>query len=83
MPIPSQESVATTIVGRITDEQNKHRISRQKKVHYENNKEHILEKMKANPTPAEKRKEYNKKSYLRKKEKLKKEMEEKQNNENI
>jgi len=54
-----------------------------RKIYYENNKEHILEKMKANPTPAEKRKEYNKKSYLRKKEKLKKEMEEKQNNESI
>jgi len=54
-----------------------------RKIYYENNKEHILEKMKANPTPAEKRKEYNKKSYLRKKEKLIKEMEEKQNNESI
>lgn len=39
--------------------------------------------MKVNPTPAEKRKEYNKKTYLRRKEKLKKEMEEKQNTENI
>ena len=47
-----------------------------RKIYYENNKEHILEKMKANPTPAEKRKEYNKKSYLRRKEKLKKETEE-------
>ena len=54
-----------------------------KKEYYENNKEHILEKMKANPTPAEIRKEYNKKSYLRRKEKLKKEMEEKQNDNNI
>ena len=39
--------------------------------------------MKVNPTSAEKRKEYNQKSYLRRKEKLKKEMEEKQNTENI
>ena len=54
-----------------------------RKEYYENNKEHILEKMKVNPTPAEKRKEYNNKSDLRRKEKLKKEMEEKQNTENI
>lgn len=54
-----------------------------RKIYYENNKEHILEKMKVNPTSAEKRKEYNQKSYLRRKEKLKKEMEEKQNTENI
>ena len=54
-----------------------------RKEYYEKNKEHILEKMKANPTPAEIRKEYNKKSYLRRKEKLKKEIEEKQNSENI
>ena len=39
--------------------------------------------MKVNPTPAEKRKEYNKKAYLRRKEKLKKEIDEKQNDENI
>ena len=51
-----------------------------RKVYYESNKEHILEKMKANPTPPEKRKEYNRESYLRRKEKLKKEMEEKTNN---
>ena len=54
-----------------------------RKIYYENNKEHILEKMKVNPTPAEKRIEYNRKTYLRRKEKLKKEMEEKQNTENI
>jgi hypothetical protein len=54
-----------------------------RKLYYESNKEHILEKMKANPTPPEKRKEYNRESYLRKKEKLKKKMEEKSNNENI
>jgi len=54
-----------------------------RKIYYENNKEHILEKMKVNPTPAKKRKEYNRKTYLRRKEKLKKEMEEKQNTENI
>jgi hypothetical protein len=49
-----------------------------RKLYYEKNKEHILEKMKANPTPAEIRKEYNKKSYLRRKE-----IEEKQNSDNI
>ena len=40
-----------------------------RKEYYEKNKQHILEKMKAKPIPAEKRKEYNKKSYLRRKEK--------------
>jgi hypothetical protein len=54
-----------------------------RKLYYESNKEDILEKMKANPTPPEKRKEYNKESYLRKKEKLKKKTEEKTNNENV
>ena len=54
-----------------------------RKLYYESNKEHILEKMKAKPTPPEKRKEYNRESYLRKKEKLKKKMEEKTNNENV
>ena len=54
-----------------------------RKMYYESNKEHILEKMKANPTPPEKRKEYNRESYLRKKEKLKKKMEENTNNENV
>ena len=62
---------------------NKYTAPASRKEYYENNKEHILEKMKANPTPAEIRKEYNKKSYLRRKEKLKKEIEEKQNSENI
>jgi len=41
-----------------------------RKVYYESNKEYILEKMKAKPTPPEKRKEYNRESYLRKKEKV-------------
>jgi hypothetical protein len=54
-----------------------------RKLYYESNKEYILEKMKANPTPPEKRKEYNRESYLRKKEKLKKKMEEKTNNETV
>jgi len=60
-----------------------------RKVYYENNKEAIKERVKKcrekttyKSTP-EQRKEYNKISYLRKKEKLKKEMDEKQNNENI
>ena len=51
-----------------------------KKIYYENNKEKLLEKMKSNPTPPDKRKEYNRQSYLRRKEKLKKETE---GNENI
>jgi hypothetical protein len=54
-----------------------------RKEYYENNKEAILEKMKIKPASQEKRKEYNRISYLRKKEQLKKEMEEKQNNENM
>ena len=44
-----------------------------RKLYYEKNKEQILERIKANPTPPDKRKEYNKESYLRRKEKLKKE----------
>lgn len=48
-----------------------------RKLYYEKNKEQILDKMKANPTPPDKRKEYNRESYLRRKEKLK------ENNENI
>lgn len=60
-----------------------------RKVYYENNKEAIKERVKKcrekttyKSTP-EQRKEYNRISYLRRKEKLKKETEEKQNNENI
>ena len=40
-----------------------------RKLYYEKNKEQILEKMKANPTPPDKRKEYNRESYLRRKQK--------------
>lgn len=40
------------------------------KTFYENHKEDLLEKMKANPTSSEKRKEYNKRAYKKKKEKL-------------
>ena len=43
------------------------------KTYYENHKQELLEKMKTNPIPSDKRKEYNKKYYLKKK----------QNNENI
>ena len=50
-----------------------------RKEYYEKNKEAILEKMKIKPASHEKRKEYNRISYLRRKEQLKKEMEEKQN----
>jgi len=38
---------------------------------YENHKEELLQKMKTNPISSEKRKEYNKKYYLKKKEQLK------------
>jgi len=60
-----------------------------RKVYYEKNKEVIKERVKKynedknyKPTP-EQKKEYNKQSYLKRKEKLKKEMEEKTNNENV
>ena len=60
-----------------------------KKEYYEKNKEAIKERVKKcrektnyKSTP-EQRKEYNRISYLRRKEKLQKELEEKQNNENI
>jgi len=41
--------------------------------YYENHKEELLKKMKDNPTSTEKRKEYNKISYQRRKEKKMKE----------
>jgi hypothetical protein len=60
-----------------------------RKDYYEKNKDVILERVKKykedtnyKPTP-EQKKEYNKQAYLRRKEKLKKEMEEKQINEYI
>jgi predicted nucleotidyltransferase len=37
------------------------------KAYYENHKQELLEKMKSNPIPTDKRKEYNKKYYLKKK----------------
>ena len=37
------------------------------KTFYENHKEELLDKMKSNPIPSEKRKEYNKNYYLKKK----------------
>ncbi len=49
-----------------------------RKLYYENNKEQILEKKKLNPSSQEKRKEYNKISYLRRKE-----MDEIKKNENV
>ena len=54
-----------------------------RKEYYVNNKEAIKERVKNyKPTP-EQKKEYNRQSYLKRKEKLKKDMEEKSNNENI
>lgn len=51
-----------------------------KKEYYQKNKEAILERLRTNPTTAEKRKEYNRIAYLRRKEKLQKELE--NNNDN-
>lgn len=42
-----------------------------KKAYYEKNKEQILEKMKSNPISQEKRNEYARRAYLKKKEKMK------------
>ena len=60
-----------------------------RQVYYEKNKEVIKERVKKynedknyKPTP-EQKKEYNKQAYLRRKEKLQKDLEEKQNDENI
>lgn len=50
-----------------------------KKAYYEKNKEQILEKIKSNPVSPEKRKEYARRAYLKKKEKMK----DAQKNENI
>ena len=52
-----------------------------RKEYYEKNKQQILEKKKLNPTPQEKRQEYNRTSYLRRKAKL--EMEQKQDGEEV
>jgi hypothetical protein len=46
----------------------KYTAPKRNKTYYENHKEEILEKMKSNPIPTDKRKEYNKKYYLKKKE---------------
>ena len=51
-----------------------------KKEYYQKNKDAILERLRTNPTTAEKRKEYNRIAYLRRKEKLQKELE--NNNDN-
>ena len=60
-----------------------------RKIYYEKNKEVIKERVKKynedkhyKPTP-EQKKEYNRQSYLKRKEKLTKEIEDKSNNENI
>jgi hypothetical protein len=56
----------------------KYTAPKSRKEYYQNNKETILEKMKAKPANPDKRKEYNRKSYIRKKE-----MQEKKNKDNI
>jgi hypothetical protein len=45
----------------------KYTAPKRNKKFYENHKEELLQKMKENPIPSEKRKEYNKKYYLKKK----------------
>jgi len=46
----------------------KYTAPKRNKTYYEKHKEELLEKMKSNPIPTDKRKEYNKKYYLKKKE---------------
>jgi hypothetical protein len=45
----------------------KYTAPKRNKKFYENHKEELLQKMKEKPIPSEKRKEYNKKYYLKKK----------------
>lgn len=45
----------------------KYTAPKRNKKFYENHKEELLQKMKENPIPCEKRKEYNKKYYIKKK----------------
>jgi hypothetical protein len=45
----------------------KYTAPKRNKKYYEAHKEELLQKMKENPIPSEKRKEYNKKYYLKKK----------------
>jgi predicted metal-dependent phosphoesterase TrpH len=47
----------------------KYTAPKRNKKYYENNKEELLNKMKINPIPSDKKKEYNKNYYLKKKEK--------------
>ena len=46
----------------------KYTAPKRSKKYYENHKEELLQKMKINPIPSDKRKEYNKNYYLKKKE---------------
>ena len=46
----------------------KYTAPKRNKTYYENHKEELLDKMKSNPIPIDKRREYNKKYYLKKKE---------------
>ena len=46
----------------------KYTAPKRHKVYYDNHKEELLQKMKLNPTSTDKRKEYNKNYYLKKKE---------------
>ena len=46
----------------------KYTAPKRNKKYYENNKEELLNKMKMNPIPSDKRKEYNKNYYLKRKE---------------
>jgi len=46
----------------------KYTAPKRNKKYYENNKEELLNKMKINPIPSDKKKEYNKNYYLKRKE---------------
>jgi predicted nucleotidyltransferase len=52
---------------KIKEHLKKYTASKRSKKYYENHKEELLQKMKSNPIPCEKRKEYNKKYYMKKK----------------
>ena len=55
-------------IQEISEHLKKYTSPERNKKFYENHKEELLQKMKTNPISSEKRKEYNKKYYLKKKE---------------
>ncbi len=60
-----------TRISELEEHLKKYTAPSRSKKYYENHKEELLNKMKANPITSEKRKEYNKKYYLKKKEEQK------------